>query len=148
MFVYGSGQSPKHGYPSVIVKNFLRMLKGQRPLIYGDGSQLRDFNYVDDAVDALLLAVDSEKAVGEVFNLGASPPVSLKDLAELLIRLNGSGRIGMIPFPEERRAIDIGDYYADFRKAEELLAWRPTVPLAEGLSRTLEFYQESGEHYV
>jgi UDP-glucose 4-epimerase len=129
----------------VWIRNLLRREEIQ---IYGDGSQLRDFNYVDDAVEALMTAALSDKAVGGVFNLGAEPPVSLKDLAELLIKLNASGRYRIVPFPEERRLIDIGDYYADFSKAVQFLGWKPRIPLAEGLMRTLEFYREFGEHYI
>lgn len=120
---------------------------GEQLDVYGDGAQLRDFNYVDDVVDALLLAAGSEQAVGEVFNLGANPPVSLKELAELLVRLNGSGGYRLMPFPPARRAIDIGDYYADFRRATAMLGWAPKVGLEDGLGRTLEFYREFGEHY-
>jgi UDP-glucose 4-epimerase len=124
------------------------VLRGDEIQVFGDGSQLRDFNYVDDAVEALLAAAVSDQAVGQVFNLGAEPPISLKDLAELLIKVNGSGRYRIVPFPEERRAIDIGDYYADFSKAVSVLAWKPRVALAEGLRSTLEFYREFGEHYT
>jgi UDP-glucose 4-epimerase len=124
------------------------LLRGEEILIYGDGSQLRDFNYVDDAVDALLVASLSDKAVDEVFNLGDAPPLSLKELAELLITLNGSGRCRFVPFPEERRAIDIGDYHADYSKAVRLLGWKPRIALAQGLKRTLDFYREFGEHYA
>jgi UDP-glucose 4-epimerase len=120
---------------------------GEALEIYGDGSQLRDFNYVDDVVDALLLAVCTDTAVGHVLNLGASPPISLKELADLLVRLNGSGGYKIVPFPPHRRAIDIGDYYADFRLATEVLGWQPSVSLADGLKRTLEFYREFGAHY-
>jgi UDP-glucose 4-epimerase len=123
------------------------LLRGEDFEIYGDGTQLRDLNYVDDVVDALLLAVCSARAVGGVLNLGASPPISLKELAELLIQLNGSGRYRMVPFPPHRRSIDIGDYYADFQMATEIPGWRPGVTLADGLNRTLEFYREFGGHY-
>jgi UDP-glucose 4-epimerase len=115
--------------------------------VYGDGLQLRDFNYVEDVVDALLLAACSDRASGGVFNLGASPPIALRDLADLLIRLNGSGGYKLIPFPPDRRAIDIGSYHADFRMATEVLGWQPKVPLADGLKRTLEFYEAFGGHY-
>src|SRR5713101_4194403 len=124
------------------------LLRGEEILIYGDGSQLRDFNYVDDAVDALLAAALSDKAVDEVFNLGAAPPLTLKELAELLIMLNESGRCRVVPFPEERRAIDIGDYHADYSKAVRLLGWKPRIAPAQGLKRTLDFYREFGEHYA
>lgn len=124
------------------------LLRGDEIQVFGDGSQLRDFNYVDDAVEALLAAAVSDQAVGQVFNLGAEPPISLKDLAELLIKVNGAGRYRIVPFPEERRAIDIGDYYADFSKAVGVLAWKPHVALADGLRSTLAFYREFGEHYT
>ncbi|HET8576562.1 MAG TPA: NAD-dependent epimerase/dehydratase family protein [Methylomirabilota bacterium] len=124
------------------------LLRGEEIQVFGDGSQLRDFNYVDDAVEALLAAAASEQAVGQVLNLGAEPPISLKELAELLIKLNGSGRWRIVPFPEDRRAIDIGDYYADFSRAVSVLGWKPRVPLADGLQRTLDFYREFGEHYA
>ena len=123
------------------------ILCGQELEIYRDGLQLRDFNYVEDVIDALLLAGSSDKACGGVFNLGASPPVSLKDLAELLIRLNGSGSCRMVPFPPERQVIDIGDYYADFSRVTAALGWRPKVGLDEGLTTTLEFYREFGKYY-
>jgi UDP-glucose 4-epimerase len=83
-----------------------------------------------------------------VFNLGAEPPLSLKELAELLIKLNASGHSRIVPFPEERRAIDIGNYYADFSKAVRLLGWKPRIAPAEGLKRTVDFYREFGEHYA
>jgi UDP-glucose 4-epimerase len=124
------------------------LLRGEELLIYGDGSQLRDFNYVDDAVEGLLAAARLDEAVGEVFNLGAEPPLSLNELAALLIELNASGRARIVPFPGERRAIDIGDYYADFSKAVALLGWKPRIAIAEGLKRTLDFYREFGEHYA
>jgi UDP-glucose 4-epimerase len=123
------------------------LLRGEDFEIYGEGTQLRDLNYIDDVVDAFLLAACSARAAGGVLNLGASPPISLKDLAELLIQLNGSGRYRMVPFPPQRRSIDIGDYYADFRMATEILGWHPRVSLADGLNRTLEFYREFGRHY-
>jgi len=129
----------------VWIRNLLRDDEIQ---VFGDGSQLRDFNYVDDAIDALLAAAVSDQAVGQVLNLGAEPPISLKELAELLIKLNGSGRCRVVPFPEDRRAIDIGDYYADFSRAVSVLGWKPRVALADGLQRTLDFYREFGEHYA
>jgi len=124
------------------------LLRGDEIQVFGNGSQQRDFNYVDDAVEALLAAAVSDQAVGQVLNLGAEPPISLKDLAELLIKLNGSGRCRSVPFPEDRRVIDIGDYYADFGRAVSVLGWKPRVALADGLQRTLDFYREFGEHYA
>lgn len=112
-----------------------------------EGDQLRDFTYVEDVVEALLMAAVSRDADGQVFNLGGEDAISLKDLAALLIEVNGSGDYRVHPFPPERKRIDIGDYYADFENIRNVLGWRPNVPLREGLARTISFYREHLEHY-
>ena len=123
-------------------------LAGDELLVFGDGRQRRDFAYVDDVVRALCLAVTSSDAVGEVFNVGgAGAHVSLEDAARMLVRLAGSGSYRLVPFPEERRTIDIGDYYADDRKLRETLGWEPVVDLEEGLAATLDYYRRYGERY-
>lgn len=124
-----------------------RLLEGQPIAVFGDGQQIRDFNYVDDAVEALLLAASRDEAYGEVFNLGASDPASLETVARLLVQLSGTGRYELVPFPAERKAIDIGDYVGDYGKFERLLGWRPRVMLAEGLAKTLAYYRSHGHHY-
>jgi dTDP-glucose 4,6-dehydratase/UDP-glucose 4-epimerase len=122
-------------------------LQGRPILVFGDGAQLRDFNYVDDAVDALLAAASDPKADGQVFNLGSSEVVSLKALAEKLVALQGTGRYEVVPFPPERKAIDIGDYYSDFARIRDALGWTPCVGLDEGLRRTLDYFAANGAHY-
>ena len=124
-----------------------QLIEGQPLRVYGDGTQLRDFNYVDDAVEAMLLAVACDQAIGKVYNLGSTEVVSLKALAALLIELNGSGSFELAPFSEETRKIDIGDYYGDFRKIEAELGWQPQVSLREGLKRSLEYYRQHRDKY-
>jgi UDP-glucose 4-epimerase len=127
---------------------WLRLLiEGKDIKVFGDGRQVRDFNYVDDVVEALLLAAGSDEAKGQVFNLGADDPITLKDLAAMLVQLNGTGKYEIVPFPPDRKAIDIGDYYGDYRQIRAKLGWRPQVPLNEGLSRTLDFYRTHGSQY-
>ena len=122
-------------------------VEGEELQIFGDGSQRRDLTYVDDAVDAFLLAGVLSEADGEVFNLGGQASVSLLELAELLIEVAGGGSYRVVPFPEERRSIDIGDYVADDRKIRERLGWQPSVGLREGLERSLEYYREHAADY-
>ncbi len=127
---------------------WLRLLVEGRPIqIFGDGSQRRDFNYVDDVVDALLCVAASESAAGKVYNLGGDEVVSLKELAALLVEVNGAGSYELVPFPGELKKIDVGDYFGDFRKITAEQGWRPVVPLREGLKRTIEFYRLHGKHY-
>jgi UDP-glucose 4-epimerase len=111
------------------------------------GAQLRDFTYVDDAVDAFLLAA-ADSQTGSVFNLGGAEVVSLEMLADLLVRVAGSGSYVVRDFPEERKRIDIGDYYADDSLIESTLGWRPRIPLEEGLRRTIAYYRDHLDVYL
>lgn len=127
---------------------WVRLLVEGKPFEVWGGRQLRDFNDVEDAVDAFLLAASREDAFGTAFNLGAHPPVSLLDTAELLIKAAGGGRYVVREFPPERRAIDIGDYYSDYSLIRTRLGWEPRTPLEETLRRTVAFYRENLAHYV
>jgi len=122
-------------------------VEGEELLIFGDGTQRRDFTYVDDAVEAFLLAGARPEADGEVFNLGGDPPISLLELAELLLDVAGGGSFRLVPFPAERASIDIGDYFADDSKIRSTLGWEPAVGLREGLGRSLEYYREHAAAY-
>lgn len=124
-----------------------RLLEEQPIVVYGTGGQVRDFNYVEDVVDALLVVALAKEANGEIFNLGHDCPVSLRDTAELLIELNGKGAYQLVPFPAERQAIDIGDYFGDFGKIRRCLGWTPSTSLQKGLRHTLEFYERHAAHY-
>jgi UDP-glucose 4-epimerase len=144
---YGPGMRVKDDRQTFLGTWLRLAVEGEELLVFGDGTQQRDFTYVDDAVDAFLLAGASDAADGEVFNVGGEPPVSLAELAELLVELAGVGSWRLVPFPEERRTIDIGDYYADDSKIRERLGWEPRVGLREGLERSLAFYREHGASY-
>jgi len=104
--------------------------------------------YLHDAVDALLMAAGSDHVGGQVFNLGGDCVISLKDLADLLIEIHGGGEYVLRSFPPNRKQIDIGNYYADFSRIRDVLNWRPTISLREGLTRTLAFYREHLSRYV
>lgn len=127
---------------------WIRRLVEEQPFEVWGGEQLRDFTYVDDAVEAFLLAAARPEAIGEVFNLGGPPRVSLRKLAELLVELNGRGTFHIREFPTDRKKIDIGDYYADDRLIARKLGWKPRTDLRTALARTLEFYRKELPHYL
>lgn len=116
--------------------------------LFGDGKQRRDFNYVDDVVNAILLAATDPRAVGQVFNLGGEP-ISLRVAVETLLDVaKSSGGYRLVPFPPERKAIDIGDVYADYTRIRDTLGWRPEVSLRDGLDRTVAYYREHWVDYA
>jgi nucleoside-diphosphate-sugar epimerase len=115
-------------------------LEGGRFEVWG-GGQLRDFNHVDDVVDALLLAAASPKVAGRIYNLGGEGPFRLEEVARMVVAAAGRGSFAVTPFPEERKTIDIGDYYADSSAIRADLGWAPRVPLRDGLAGTIEFFR-------
>ena len=124
-----------------------RLVEGEPFEVWG-GEQLRDFTYVDDAVEAFLLAAAKPEAVGEVFNLGGPPRVTLQRLAELLVEINRGGSFVVREFPADRRRIDIGDYFADGRLISRRLGWKPRTDLRTALERTVAYYRRELRHYV
>lgn len=127
---------------------WVRLLVEGKPFEVWDGHQLRDFTYVDDAVEAFLMAAAADDANGKVFNLGGDCVISLKDLAELLVEVNGGGEYIVKEFPADRKRIDVGDYYADYSLIRSTLGWEPKVPLREALKRTLDYYKEHLDKYI
>ena len=127
---------------------WIRLLVEGKAFEVWDGEQLRDFTYVDDAVEALLLAAAKEEANGQVYNLGGDCTISLKALASLLVEVNGGGRFTLRSFPEDRKRIDIGDYFADDQRIRKTLDWNPRVPLREGLAKTLAYYRAHLKRYL
>lgn len=124
-----------------------QIVEGQELAIFGDGRQMRDFNFVDDVVEALLLAAVNPAADGQIYNLGSDEAISLADLAALLVEINGGGSYRFVPFPPDRRRIDIGDYRGSYARIRAELGWEPRVPLREGLERTIAYYRAYCEHY-
>lgn len=127
---------------------WIRLLVEGKSFEVWEGQQLRDFTFVDDAVDAFLMAAASEAANGQLFNLGGDSVVSLSELADLLVKVNKGGQYRVHSFPADRKQIDIGDYYADFSLIHSTLGWVPKVSLQEGLDRSLAFYREHLSHYL
>jgi UDP-glucose 4-epimerase len=127
---------------------WVRRLLEQKPIQVWGGKQLRDFTDVEDAVDAFLLVAASASAKGQVYNLGGSEVVQLTDLAKRMVEINGGGEYQVCDFPSDRRAIDIGDYYADFSKIRSELGWTPKRSLGETLGAILDYYRPRLSHYL
>jgi UDP-glucose 4-epimerase len=144
---YGPRMLVKNNRQTAIGWLIRQAMDGEEITIFGDGTQLRDFTYVDDAVDAFLTAGMNDAANGQVFNVGAIEPVSLREVAELLIEITGTGAYRLQPFPPDRKAIDIGSVYVDDRKIRRVLRWKPRVDLREGLERSVEFYRANRPRY-
>jgi UDP-glucose 4-epimerase len=146
--VYGPRQLIKHNRQGFIGW-FIRMaIEGREIQIFGDGSQLRDFVYVDDAADAFLRAGASNVCDGGVFNVGGDAPVSHRELTQLLVELAGSGSVRFVEWPPEKKRIDIGSFYSDSSRFRSVTGWQPQVSLEEGLRRTLAFYRRHLHEYV
>jgi dTDP-glucose 4,6-dehydratase/UDP-glucose 4-epimerase len=144
---YGPGMRVKDARQTFLGIWIRNVIEGKPILVFGDGNQLRDFNYVDDVVDALLVAGLDSKVDGQVFNLGSKEVVSLKRLAQMLCELSPASRYEIVPFPPERKAIDIGDYYGNYDKFQTTLGWQPKVDLRQGLSRCLAYYKKNRQAY-
>ncbi len=146
--VYGPRQLIRHNRQGFIGW-FIRLAIEDREIeIFGDGSQQRDFVFVDDAADAFLRAGACSGCDGEVFNVGGREPMQHRDLVELLIEVAGSGRVRYVPWPAGKKRIDIGSFYSDSTKMARTTAWQPQVALREGLARTIAFYRQHLTHYV
>ena len=145
---YGPRQLIRHASQGVIGWFIHQILCGEEIVLFGDGKQLRDLTYVDCVVDALLLAGVHPHAAGKVYNLASGTPIALVDLVKLMITVYGKGSYRFAHFPEERRKIDIGDYYGSFSRIQEELGWSPAVSLREGIRRTLDFFERRRSIYL
>lgn len=143
---YGARHQMKHPRQGVI-NWFIRMLlDGQKVKIYGDGMQARDLNYVDDVVNAFLMAMADENSNGKIYNIGGDA-LPLIDLVKMMIKVYGRGKFEIVPFKEELLKIEIGDYKADTRKIESELGWKPKVSLEDGFDKTFSYYKKYKKHY-
>ena len=146
--VYGPRQLIKHNRQGFIGWFIRLAIEGAEIQVFGDGTQIRDFVFVDDAADAFLRAGASAACDGDVFNVGGLEPISHRDLVALLIEVAGSGSMRCVPWPPEKLRIDIGSFYSDSSKFTAATGWRPAVALREGFQRTVAFYRANLPHYV
>lgn len=133
----------RQGFASIFLRQALR---GETISLYGGGRQVRDFNYVDDVVCAMLLAITNHQCYGKFFNLGSPKAYSLVQFVDILGQYC-KFRTETVPFPDDKKIIDIGDYYGDYSRFRAATSWQPAVDLNEGLEKTVAFYREHKEVY-
>jgi UDP-glucose 4-epimerase len=146
--VFGPRQLLKHNRQGFVGWFIRQAIEDREIQIYGDGRQIRDFVYVDDAADAFLRAGASDASNGQVFNVGGVEPLSHRDLVEMLVKIAGAGRYRFVDWPPDKKAIDIGDFIADSGLIKKTLGWEARTPLREGFTRTIEFYRTHFSEYV
>ena len=144
---YGPGMRVRDARQTFLGIWIRNLIEGKPIQVFGDGLQLRDFNYVDDVVNAILISGQDSRADGQIFNLGSDEVVNLKQLAEMMVEMRPSAKFNIVPFPPERKAIDIGDYYSDFKKIQTMLGWQPKVGIRQGLENSLKYYEEHHKYY-
>lgn len=145
---YGPGQLVSHPRQGFMGWFLRKVVEAGEIELMGDGRQLRDLNYVDDTVEALLLAAASPVAWGQVYNLGAGESIELLGLVRLMIEIAGRGSYRHVPFPPERKRIDVGSVTTDFGKIRTDLGWQPRIALREGLERSIRYYEQHLDRYL
>jgi len=138
---YGPRQLVKHAEQGFTGSFVRKAVDGEEIQIFGDGQQLRAFNYVDDVIEALMIAGANKKVIGDFFNLGGQKPFTLEKFVQILLSITGRGSYRMVPFPPDKQVIDIGSVYASWAKLNFVTDWAPRVSLEEGLQRTVDYYQ-------
>jgi UDP-glucose 4-epimerase len=131
-----------------ILNWFIRLALDSKPItIYGDGSQLRDYNFVDDVTQAFLLAGAIPETGGQAFNLGSGNPIPFYKMAEEIVAIVGKGELQKVPWPEERKKIEVGSYVADYSRFSRTTGWQPEITLKDGIARTVTYYEKYKKHY-
>jgi len=143
---FGPRQLMKHGRQGFIPWFIRQAIDNQKIKIFGTGEQKRDINYVSDVVDAFLLAAEKKVSFGKIYNLGGEI-TSLLNFTKMLVETAKSGSFELVPFPEERAKIDVGDAYSDYSKIKNDLGWQPQVSIEQGLRETIDYYRLHKSNY-
>lgn len=151
---FGPRHQMKHSRQGVLNWFIRKIMEGEEIVLFGTGRQIRDVNFVDDVVRALLQVGQSSKGWGEAYNLGGTP-VSLLDFVKKTIEIVKSRRnrvqplkgVVMKPYPPDRKNIEIGNYIASYKKIMQVFGWRPKISMEEGITKTIKYYQKYKNHY-
>ncbi|MEK9207730.1 MAG: NAD-dependent epimerase/dehydratase family protein [Patescibacteria group bacterium] len=143
---FGPRHQMRHPRQGVLNWFIKQLIDNQKITLYYPGTQIRDINYIDDVVEALLLAGISDKSWGEAYNLGGIP-MGLKDFVELAIKIYGKGQYQIVPYPKDKQPIEIGDYTANWKKINSHLDWEPSTSLEVGIKQTFKYYLKNKKYY-
>lgn len=146
--VYGPRCQMQHGHYGVLNYFVGRAMQGETITVYGKGNQTRDFVYIDDVVDALILVARNQAANGEIFMVGSGNEVRFIDMVKLVIKTVGKGKYIHAPYPFERGKVDIKRFVASYAKLNKMLGWTPKISLEEGVKKTVDFYTERLNEYL
>ncbi|MBS3151731.1 NAD-dependent epimerase/dehydratase family protein [Candidatus Woesearchaeota archaeon] len=144
---YGPRSQMKHSKYGIINWFIRQAMDGNTIEVFGEGKQKRDYIYVDDLVEAFLLAGIDGKTDGEVFNVGSGVPTEFKEMTESIVSIVGNGNIKYVEWPENYKNIETGDFYADISKIKSVTSWNPGIDLLDGIKRTFQFYEKNRDHY-
>jgi len=144
---YGPRQLVKHAKQGFVGWFVKQAIDGEEIQVFGDGQQIRSFNYVDDVVDAFLIAATHDQLKGDYFNLAGVRPVKLEEFVKTLLDAAGSGSYRIVPFPPEKKVIDIGSVYSSAAKFNAATGWKARTPIEQGLPKMLEYYRRHRSHY-
>ena len=145
---YGPGMRIKDARQTFLGIWIRNVLEGKPIQVFGCGTQRRDYNYVEDVVDALLLAATSSGGSGKIYNLGGADPLSLEQTAQKICNLVDQSSYEMIPFPQDRKAIDVGDFVCNYELFEKTFNWSPKIRFEEGIDKSINFFKKELAHYI
>lgn len=144
---FGPRHQMKHNLYGVL-NWFIRLaMENKKITVYGNGNQLREYNYIDDVVDAMVLAAQNNNSNGNYYMLGVKKPIKFVEMVKKVIQECGSGSFEMVPYPADRKSIEVGDFNVSFEKIKSDLGWVPTTSFEDGLKKTVEFYRNNKKHY-
>lgn len=144
---YGPRAQMRHS-KYCIVNWFIRQAMEDKVIkVFGDGAQIRDYIYIDDLAEALLLSAITPACIGQVLNLGSGQPTRFSEMVEVILRIVGRGRAEAVPWPANYINVETGDYVADIGQVQRLTGWAPGVSFEDGVRRTFAYYREHGAHY-
>ena len=144
---YGPRHQMQHDQYGVFNWFIRKAIENELIPVFGDGRILRDYVYVDDLVECLLMTATTDQAYGKIFNVGTGQPISFIELAKKIVNTAGNGRVEFTEFTTERKALEPGDYYADISMIKSIVGWQPKTSLETGIKKTIQYYKKNKEHY-